>query len=29
MIGFIGFVMNEILLLVEKYLFRWRWQVTL
>ena len=29
MIGFIGFLMNEILLLIEKYLFRWRWQVTL
>jgi ABC-type nitrate/sulfonate/bicarbonate transport system permease component len=29
LIGFIGFVMNEILLLIEKYLFRWRWQVTL
>jgi len=29
LIGFIGFLMNEILLLVEKYLFRWRWQVTL
>lgn len=28
-IGFIGFVMNEILLLVEKRLFRWRWQVSL
>jgi ABC-type nitrate/sulfonate/bicarbonate transport system permease component len=29
LIGFIGFLMNEVLLLVEKYLFRWRWQVTL
>jgi NitT/TauT family transport system permease protein len=29
LIGFIGFVMNEFLLLVEKRLFRWRWQVTL
>lgn len=29
LIGFIGFLMNEILLLIEKYLFRWRWQVTL
>jgi sulfonate transport system permease protein len=29
LIGFIGFVMNEIILLIEKYLFRWRWQVTL
>ncbi len=29
LIGVIGFAMNEILLLVEKYLFRWRWQVTL
>ena len=28
-IGFIGFVMNEILLRIEKYVFRWRWQVTL
>ena len=23
------FVLNEILLLVEKFLFKWRWQVTL
>ncbi len=29
LIGFIGFLMNEILLLIEKYLFRWRWKVTL
>lgn len=29
LIGLIGFLMNEILLLVEKRLFRWRWQVTL
>jgi ABC-type nitrate/sulfonate/bicarbonate transport system permease component len=29
MIGFIGFLMNEVLLVIEKYLFRWRWQVTL
>jgi len=28
-IGAIGFALNEILLLVEKRLFRWRWQVTL
>ena len=29
LIGAIGFVLNEILLLVEKFLFQWRWQVTL
>lgn len=29
LIGFIGFVMNEILLVIEKRLFRWRWQVSL
>lgn len=29
LIGAIGFVLNESLLLVEKRLFRWRWQVTL
>ena len=29
LIGLIGFVLNEILLLVEQYLFKWRWQVTL
>ena len=29
LIGLIGFLMNEILLLVEKRLFRWRWQVSL
>jgi ABC-type nitrate/sulfonate/bicarbonate transport system permease component len=29
LIGFIGFLMNEVLLLIEKYLFRWRWQVSL
>lgn len=28
-IGTIGFLLNELLLLVEKRLFRWRWQVTL
>lgn len=28
-IGAIGFVLNELLLLAEKRLFRWRWQVTL
>lgn len=29
LIGAIGFFMNEMLLLVEKRLFRWRWQVSL
>jgi ABC-type nitrate/sulfonate/bicarbonate transport system permease component len=29
LIGFIGFVMNEILLVIERWLFRWRWQVSL
>jgi sulfonate transport system permease protein len=29
LIGFIGFLMNELLLLIEKRLFRWRWQVRL
>lgn len=29
LIGAIGFAMNEFLLLVEKRLFRWRWQVSL
>ena len=29
LIGLVGFLMNEVLLLTEKYLFRWRWQVTL
>lgn len=29
LIGIIGFVLNEMLLLVEAYLFKWRWQVTL
>ena len=29
LIGAIGFVLNEILLLAEKRLFRWRWTVTL
>lgn len=29
LIGFIGFLMNEILLIIEKRLFRWRWQVSL
>jgi ABC-type nitrate/sulfonate/bicarbonate transport system permease component len=29
LIGALGFVMNEILLAVERRLFRWRWQVTL
>ena len=28
-IGTIGFLLNELLLLIEKRLFRWRWQVTL
>ena len=28
-IGAIGFVLNELLLLAERYLFRWRWEVTL
>jgi ABC-type nitrate/sulfonate/bicarbonate transport system permease component len=28
-IGAIGFVINELLLMVERYLFKWRWQVTL
>jgi len=28
-IGAIGFALNEILLLGEKHLFRWRWEVTL
>ncbi len=28
-IGLLGLAMNEVLLLTEKYLFRWRWQVTL
>jgi NitT/TauT family transport system permease protein len=28
-IGLLGFLMNEILLLIEKRLFRWRWQVSL
>jgi NitT/TauT family transport system permease protein len=28
-IGLLGFLMNEFLLLIEKRLFRWRWQVTL
>jgi ABC-type nitrate/sulfonate/bicarbonate transport system permease component len=28
-IGAIGFLMNEALLLTERYLFRWRWQVKL
>ena len=28
-IGSIGFLMNEALLLTERYLFRWRWQVKL
>ena len=28
LIGLIGFLMNEVLLLIEKRLFRWRWQVT-
>jgi len=27
--GLIGFLLNEILLLVERVLFKWRWQVTL
>jgi NitT/TauT family transport system permease protein len=29
LIGILGLLMNEVLLLVEKWLFRWRWQVTL
>jgi ABC-type nitrate/sulfonate/bicarbonate transport system permease component len=29
LIGLIGFLMNEILLLIEKRLFRWRWSVSL
>jgi len=29
LIGALGFLFNEILLLAEKYLFRWRWQVAL
>lgn len=29
LIGAIGFVLNELLLLAEQRLFRWRWQVTL
>jgi NitT/TauT family transport system permease protein len=29
LIGTLGFIFNEILLLTEKYLFRWRWQVSL
>jgi ABC-type nitrate/sulfonate/bicarbonate transport system permease component len=29
LIGALGFLMNEVLLLIEKRLFRWRWQVTL
>lgn len=28
-IGAIGFVLNEFLLMAERYLFKWRWQVTL
>ena len=28
-IGAIGFVLNELLLMAERYLFKWRWQVTL
>ena len=29
LIGLIGFLMNEILLAIEKRLFRWRWSVSL
>ncbi len=29
LIGALGFIMNEILLIVERRVFRWRWQVTL
>jgi NitT/TauT family transport system permease protein len=29
LIGFIGFLMNEVLLIIEKRLFRWRWRVSL
>jgi ABC-type nitrate/sulfonate/bicarbonate transport system permease component len=28
-IGVIGFIMNEVFLLVEKRIFRWRWEVSL
>lgn len=29
LIGIIGFILNEMLLLMEGYLFKWRWEVTL
>jgi NitT/TauT family transport system permease protein len=29
LVGAIGFVLNEMLLLAEKWLFKWRWEVTL
>lgn len=29
LVGAIGFVLNELLLLTEKWLFKWRWEVTL
>jgi ABC-type nitrate/sulfonate/bicarbonate transport system permease component len=29
LIGILGLLMNEMLLLAEKRLFRWRWQVSL
>jgi ABC-type nitrate/sulfonate/bicarbonate transport system permease component len=29
LIGAIGFAMNEVVLLIEKRMFRWRWQVSL
>lgn len=29
LIGAIGFLLNELLLLAERFLFRWRWQVSL
>ncbi len=29
LIGFLGFAFNEVILLAEKRLFRWRWQVSL
>lgn len=29
LIGALGFLFNEMLLMTEKYLFRWRWEVTL
>jgi len=29
LIGVLGFAMNELLLRIERRLFRWRWEVTL